>query len=179
VFRSVGVLLSGIIRRWFLWAPALLLDPFDLYDKYLKSKLPKQYQYDYDGFMTEYGLYIIIALIALAAFFTFQEVRQRADSITDLKKIRTNLVRLYQSGENLQQAISDGNKSTPDLETELQEWSQTTADYIAENVADSRAQAFAHVGPSTGFYRGLGDRSPLMHTLNGRLENLSKVMEKV
>ena len=69
--------LGGILRRFWVWSPAILLDPYDLWDKLVKPMLPGS------GFSLpwspDWAPLVLIGLIFWAAFLTFHELRTRAD----------------------------------------------------------------------------------------------------
>ena len=77
--ESLWLLLKGIARRWFFWAPAVLLDPLDLYDIYIKPRLPEAYQYDFLSVMSEYFFHLLSGMILCAAFCSYHELKKERD----------------------------------------------------------------------------------------------------
>ena len=67
---------GGVLRRWFLWVPTLLLDPFDFYERYLRAMLPPQYQVDLTLPVWAFPLVLCGGLV-LASFATFHELHAR------------------------------------------------------------------------------------------------------
>lgn len=74
VLQSLGEFLRGIGRRFWLWAPALLLDPFDLYDRIIKPALPEEWRVTIP-FPSEPALYVLVGLVVCAAVLTYHELR--------------------------------------------------------------------------------------------------------
>ena len=70
------MLAGGIIKRFYLWAPAVVLDPFDLYEKLVKPVLPEGLRFDLP-WSPDWAPLVLIGLIAWAALLTFHEHRLR------------------------------------------------------------------------------------------------------
>ena len=47
-FGSLGVFIWGILKRAYCWAPAILLDPFDIYNRFIRPNLPEGRQEELD-----------------------------------------------------------------------------------------------------------------------------------
>jgi len=78
--------IRGILNRYCLWVPPLLLDPFDIFERWIRPHLPDQAQRfikDRLDMVLDYGLWIFLALFGWAAFLTYREVHQKAN--TDLR----------------------------------------------------------------------------------------------
>ena len=76
LLRSTSLLVRGVIKRFYLWAPVVVLDPFDLYDKLIKPLLPEGWKFDLP-WSPDWAPLVLIALIVWAALLTFHELRLR------------------------------------------------------------------------------------------------------
>lgn len=74
VLKSAGLFGAGILHRFWLWMPALIFDPFDLYDRIIKPQLPEKWRVDIP-FPSDFAFYALIALLLWAAILTYHEVR--------------------------------------------------------------------------------------------------------
>ena len=72
--KSILLFGTGILRRFYYWVPALLLDPFDLYERYVRNWLPSGAP-DRIVIPMWAGLLVLILLIGWAALMTFHELR--------------------------------------------------------------------------------------------------------
>lgn len=83
VSSSAAILIKGIGRRWFVWAPALLL-VFDVYGRLIEPLLPSSWQ----GRITvgpAWGVAALAILLLAAIIWTYHESR------TELHRARTEL----------------------------------------------------------------------------------------
>jgi hypothetical protein len=72
--RSALEFLSGVLKRFYIWLPSILLDPFDLYDRYLKRYLPERYQFNLD-LPTPVFFPVLAVCLTSAAILTYHELR--------------------------------------------------------------------------------------------------------
>lgn len=77
--KSAGEFLYGILRRFWVWAPALVLNPYDLWRQLIKPMLPEKYQVDLP-WSVDWAPWVLVALIAWAAILTYHELNQRTQS---------------------------------------------------------------------------------------------------
>lgn len=70
------------MHRWLFWAPAILLDPFDLYDNYIKKWLPEDSRLDIVSTISGswFGPTALIILLFWASFLTFNEMRRKSEN---------------------------------------------------------------------------------------------------
>ncbi len=68
--------LWGILRRFWLWIPAFVLDPYDIWDRIVKPMLPPEVQFDLP-WSPGWAPIVLLALIGWAAFLTYFELRKR------------------------------------------------------------------------------------------------------
>lgn len=76
--RSAGLFAWGILRRFYLWAFAFLLDPFDLYDRMIKPFLPSAYQVDLE-MPSKLFPWFLGGGITWAGVMTYHELRRQAE----------------------------------------------------------------------------------------------------
>jgi hypothetical protein len=75
VLRSLSEFLWGIGRRFWLWLPTFIFDPFDFYDRIIKAQLPEPWRIDIP-FPSGIAFYALIGLLLWAAVLTFHEKRK-------------------------------------------------------------------------------------------------------
>ena len=84
LWESARDFVAGIIKRFYFWLPAVLLDPFDVYDRYLKPSVPNAYRFDFSPPVAVF-LGALVGLLGLAAIFTYHDLNSRyAQAITKL-----------------------------------------------------------------------------------------------
>ena len=71
--QSLGSFLWGIIKRSYYWLPAFLLDPFDIYNKFLRPFLFAESKGE-ANIPVGWFPYVLSGLILWAAFLTYHEV---------------------------------------------------------------------------------------------------------
>ena len=64
----------GIFKRVYVWIYILFFDPLDLYTKYITPHVSEKHK-GYIDMLQNYGLYIFILLVFVAAMKTFHELR--------------------------------------------------------------------------------------------------------
>ena len=74
ICRSLGLFASGILRQFWVWAPAFLLDPYDLWNRLVKPIIPQDQQFDLP-WSPDWAPYVLVALIGWAALLTYHELR--------------------------------------------------------------------------------------------------------
>ncbi len=84
--KSAGQFLFGILRRFWIWAPAFLLDPYDLWRQLIKPMLPEKYQVDLP-WSTDWAPWVLMGLIVWAAIITYHELNQRTRSPTSKPRV--------------------------------------------------------------------------------------------
>ena len=73
---SAFTLLVGIVKRFWIWAPSILLDPFDLYNKHFRHLLPEEYGQELN-MPSEWFPFVLGVLIFWSAGLAYHEVRKR------------------------------------------------------------------------------------------------------
>lgn len=71
---SVGLLISGVLKRFLVWLPFLLLDLADVYDRYVLPHLPAHWLPRLQAWPDPIPLLLLVAL-ALAIALTYHEMR--------------------------------------------------------------------------------------------------------
>lgn len=72
--ESAKLLTYGILKRFLLWAPALILNPFDVNKKLVQPVLPDAWKFDLP-WSPDWAVVVLICLIFWAAICTFNEHR--------------------------------------------------------------------------------------------------------
>jgi hypothetical protein len=73
----------GVLRRFYWWAPAIFLDPFDFYERYLRPRLDQDIDMPSEWFPVALG-----CGIAWAAVLTYHDLRSKAGRSTAAFEIR-------------------------------------------------------------------------------------------
>ena len=87
LIHSLGLFIGGILRRAYYWGFALLLDPFDIYNRFIKPSLPEKWQADMN-LPNEWGFGALIGLLIWSAVLTYHELRQ--ENIQLKERARSN-----------------------------------------------------------------------------------------
>lgn len=74
LWRSLYLFFWGILKRSYYWIPALLLDPFDIYERY-KSALPSEWQINI-AVPNPWAISAFLVLFLWAAILTYHELRR-------------------------------------------------------------------------------------------------------
>ncbi len=80
VLNSLRLFLAGILHRFWLWVPTFIFDPFELYDRIVKARLPEPWQTDIP-FPSDFAFYALIGLLLCAAVLTFHEQRNATGNL--------------------------------------------------------------------------------------------------
>lgn len=75
-FQSIKILLFGVIKRVYVWLPAIFLDPFDINKKLVQPMLPETLKFDLP-WSSDWASVVLTGLIIWAVFVTFHEHRSR------------------------------------------------------------------------------------------------------
>lgn len=75
-WESASVFLFGVVRRWYMWAGAILLNPFDFYNRLIMPHLPIAWQKEYE-MPSAVGILVLIGLLMWAGVCTYHELNQR------------------------------------------------------------------------------------------------------
>jgi len=73
----------GVLRRFYWWVPAILLDPFDFYERYLRP----HFGWDID-MPSEWFPVVLAGGMIWAAFLTYHELRSKTANSTVIFEIR-------------------------------------------------------------------------------------------
>jgi len=73
--QSMSLFLGGIIKRFYLWTPIVVLDPFDLNQKLVQPMLPEAWKFQLP-WSPDWAPVVLIGLIFWAAVLTFHEHRR-------------------------------------------------------------------------------------------------------
>ena len=109
LYESAGTFLLGVIKRFYYWLPSVLLDPFDLYNKYFKTMLGLQRDIDMPS---EAFPYVLAGGLLWAAVVTYHDLnKSTAERICELERENERIKELKPSQESLNQLselLSDG-----------------------------------------------------------------------
>ena len=82
--ESIRVFLWGIIKRVWILIPAFLLDPFDVYNRYINPNLPEQWRSGNAVDMpSEWFPFVLFSLLMYAALLTYHELRKDHQTLTE------------------------------------------------------------------------------------------------
>jgi len=83
LFASAVAFFWGVLRRFYWWAPAIFLDPFDFYERYLRPHVHRHIDMPSEWFPVAVG-----GGMAWAALLTYHELRSKTASSTVIFEIR-------------------------------------------------------------------------------------------
>lgn len=72
--RSAGLFILGVVKRFYLWLPAIVLDPFDLNDKVVQPMMPESLKFSIP-WSPDWSGAVLLVLIGWAAIWTYHEAR--------------------------------------------------------------------------------------------------------
>lgn len=114
--RSVKQFWWGILSRFYFWAPAVLLDPWDTYNSYIRVSLfgPKAGEVNMPA---EYFPYVLGLGLAWAGTLTYHEIRQKGvgDPL---------LARVTATKQCLRKFVSEADDFIKKIESDQQEMSK-------------------------------------------------------
>jgi hypothetical protein len=83
LLASAPAFFWGVLRRFYYWAPAIFLDPFDFYERYLRPHVHRDIDMPSEWFPVALGGGMI-----WAAFLTYHELRSKVSGATVIFEIR-------------------------------------------------------------------------------------------
>ena len=90
--ESIHLFLVGLLKRAYYWVPPIFLDPFDVYNRYLKHVF---HTGDIE-MPSKWGLIAFVIMIFWAAIMTYHELRKTTKSTYDeLRKARLDELYKY------------------------------------------------------------------------------------
>lgn len=94
---SAWAFLSGVLRRFYWWLPAIILDPFDYNERYIEPALGRNVDLPAFAFPLAFGLGI-----TLAAVLTFHEQRTKtlANVVFEIRQASIALTATTMTGRN-------------------------------------------------------------------------------
>lgn len=76
LWKSVLSLVLGVLRRFWYWVPPLLLDPFEVYNKFIQPNAPNAWGWMKVDLPSGWALFALVVLIFWAAILTHHETRK-------------------------------------------------------------------------------------------------------
>jgi len=146
---SGGSLLVGILQRFRWWAPAILLDPLDLYWRHINGLLPIS-----TGMRlpSEYFGPVLIAGLLWAAFLTYHELDQQhrrlRAQLEDRQRrgaVRDTLGRMLAAGDTLFARGIAGDDDLARWTEDVQLWEGDALAYIRANLSEADATIFCNM----------------------------------
>lgn len=145
IFHSVRLFLWGITKRCYYWAPFLFLDLFDIYEIYIKPRLPA----DWGGGIVLpawWGFVLFSLMLFWAAILTYHELRTEKDALLpqlDEKQRRANigdtLTRLIISGKELSTRVIQSDEEHQEWQQNYESWKTRTINTVLEAVSKPEA----------------------------------------
>lgn len=86
LLRSTQQLLSGILRRFYIWTPALLFFPYDLWKRLINPTLPETVQFDLP-WSPNWAPWTLIGLIFLATVLTYHELSKQNPCLSNRRRV--------------------------------------------------------------------------------------------
>lgn len=76
IFRSAALFFLGVLRRFYIWLPPVLLDPFDVNKKVVQPMLPDNLRFELP-WSPDWAPFVLFGLLIWAAVLTYHEVREK------------------------------------------------------------------------------------------------------
>ena len=138
LLRSIVLFLWGVLKRFYFWLPAILLDPFDLYNKYIKLRLPPEWQGDIE-MPSEAFPYVLAGGLIWASVMTYHELRT---SVGRDPRIPKKLRQLYVTGEQFTKYDLQDESEFAEWKERAFTWHRETLDWINENMSEAAGSRF-------------------------------------
>lgn len=145
LLRSIALFLWGILKRFYLWLPAILLDPFDLYNKYIKLRLPPEWQEDIE-MPSEAFPYVLAGGLIWASVMTYHELRTSRGRDP---KIPEKLKDFYVRSEPYSRFDLKNESEFADWKVDANKWHKETYEWIVGNLSPAAASRFLDTPAST------------------------------
>jgi hypothetical protein len=184
VGRSAIEFLWGVLKRFYIWLPTVLLDPFDLYERYLKQYLPKEYQFDFK-LPTPLFLSVLAICLTAAGILTYHELRTKVVSTAanDGRRRAVDEVSRLRS-EAIHRLLNGPVKNDSELSrwiTEEEIWREAVEKVLRANFGEATVRRFSDLGtlPGATFpsaYNGRHNHQLLM--LSKRLGVMEGLLER-
>ncbi len=168
--------LWGVLRRFYLWAPAILLHPFDLYNRYIRLLLP-------EGRRAEWSLpatlfpYVLAVGLLWAAVLTYHEQRGRSTE----KHVLNTLGRLLDAADAIGNRKVTTQEEYEQWVKDLNEWFKGTQSAIRRGLSEAEVSVFRDTsGMVRVFFGGTfnGDHNSYLNSLDKYKTNLRSIIER-
>ncbi|MDZ4735550.1 MAG: hypothetical protein SGJ07_04300 [Rhodospirillaceae bacterium] len=148
--RSAALFLWGITKRFYFWLPALLLDPFDLYNKYIRAKLPSRLQVEGE-LPSEYFPWVLGVGLGWAGIITYYEL---AKKVGRDPKVVQRLQDFYVEGEELALRPIKSDEEMRKLKIDVSVWYKKITKWLDANMAMAAKKRFSDTGVVLPMSRG-------------------------
>ena len=188
--ESIRVFLWGIIKRVWILIPAFLLDPFDVYNRYINPNLPEQWRSGNAVDMpSEWFPFVLFSLLMYAALLTYHELRKDHQTLAEQVTHQPNkqaavneLAELRQRG-NVQifnrRVTNDQEYDTWLVDNEA--WWKSVVGYLEANFTVAEVLEFKKIGSMLTFsykHRHGKEHEKELNALNARLRILQKIIDR-
>ncbi len=188
--ESIRVFLWGIIKRVWILIPAFLLDPFDVYNRYINPNLPEQWRSGNAVDMpSEWFPFVLFSLLMYAALLTYHELRKDHQTLAEQVTHQPNkqaavneLAELRQRG-NVQifnrRVTNDQEYDTWLVDNEA--WWKSVVGYLEANFTVAEVLEFKKIGSMLTFsykHRYGKEHEKELNALNARLRILQKIIDR-
>jgi len=188
--ESIRVFLWGIIKRVWILIPAFLLDPFDVYNRYINPNLPEQWRSGNAVDMpSEWFPFVLFSLLMYAALLTYHELRKDHQTLTEQVTHQPNkqaavneLAELRQRG-NVQifnRRVTDDQEYDTWL-VDNKAWWKSVVGYLEANFTVAEVLEFKNIGSMLTFsykHRYGKEHEKELNALNARLRILQKIIDR-
>lgn len=185
LLESARLFAVGILRRFYWWLAAFLLNPWDVYEKFVRDLLPTRFRADWPVGGTWTG-YVFVAGLVVAAVLTYHELRieriraeERARrkqanerAVRILSRLRSNGIhRLFAKHVNEQEFVSIW---LPRHER----WKQVVERHLLRHLDPTHADRFRDLGQLEGKrYVAHGQYKQRINMLAQELQILAQILD--
>lgn len=187
IFHSVRLFLWGITKRCYYWAPFLFLDLFDIYEIYIKPRLPA----DWGGGIVLpawWGFALFSLMLLWAAIMTYHELRTEKDTLVvqlddkmESQLLLEPLETLHRVGNALLIKRIENDEEYKQWKENNKKWKDVTLSFIQKNISELNATRFdVAKGKTTPFvYEHNEDHRRELNFLDIRIEILEEIIARI
>ena len=185
LFESARLFALGILRRFYWWVATFLLNPWGVYEKFVRDLLPTRFRADWPVGGTWTG-YVFVAGLALAAVLTYHELRIerfRAEARARRKQANERSVRLLSRlrSNGINRLFARHVNEQDFMSTWLprhERWEQVVERHLLRHFGPTHADRFRDLGQLEGKnYVAHGHYNQRMNMLARELQVLEQILD--
>lgn len=180
VARSAGIFLLGVIKRFYFYLPALLLDPFDFYEKYLRAWIQREFwpSAPRELAVSPWITWSLLGVgLILACVMTYHDLRKY---IGRNPKVSKALQSFYSRSTQLLYRPISTKEDLERLRSDFAEWRQEISEWVKDNMGEpayGRLITFEVRWPFTGNKATVDGHQQTLNSISHWHHNLQALIE--